>query len=178
MRGNASNGGDRYYQCSNRGEGHHLPDGSSCTQEMVPADLLEEQFAELLRQSAIPQNLWPDILTHAFFQDDVEVIDYQRHKILAEIERCKVLSRMGITSLDETEKEVNLLREKIDALTLNKHPIAPEAEALLQDLPGLWQAADLNQKKALAHTVFRSVTLSGKEITSFELRPYLNGQPA
>ncbi len=173
MRGATANGGVRYYLCSNRADKHRLPDGGFCTQPMVRAEEAEAGVLAFLQGFALPSDLRPDVLAHCYLDDDVEVIDHQRNKLIAHIKRTTQLFEVGVIPWDAFQQRIAALRADITALTPEQQVDAPQAEAWLNDLASLWQAAQPHERKALAGVIFRSITVKGQALTQFELRPFL-----
>lgn len=173
MRGTTANGGHRYYICSNRSEKHRLTDKSFCTQPLVHADDIEAAVLSLLQDLALPSELRPDILAHCYLDDDAEVLDYQRSKLIAHIKRQTQLFEVGAIPWDTFQERIHFLRADIAALTPTARVDAPQAEMLLNNLAALWQAAQPYERKALAVILFRHLTVIDQALTDYAFRTFL-----
>ena len=173
MRGTSANKGVRYYQCSRRAEKHHLPGGRRCDQALVQADLIEAKVEDLLRVLAVPPAMRADVLTHCYFEDDAEVIDFRRRKLIGTLQRYAQLFEVGAIPWEEFQARVAALRQDIAGLTPASQTTSDEAERLLVNLAPLWQAAQPLERKMLASVVFQYLMVDGEYLTEHALRSYM-----
>lgn len=178
MRGTAANQGVRYYQCSQRAEKHRLPGGGHCNQPLVRAEELEAKVEEVMRRLAVPPAMRADVLTHCYYEDDAEVIDFRRRKLIGSLQRYIRLYEVGAIAWEEFQQRVAALRETISGLTPSSQATSEEAEGLLVNLAPLWQAAQPLERKMLASVVFQYLLVDGENLREYALRSYMTGSEA
>lgn len=173
MRGTSANGGVRYYQCSQRAERHRLTNGQECEQPLVQADYVEDEVVALLQRLAVPAQLRPDILAHCFYQDDVEVIDYRRRKLINSMQRYTQLYEVGTIAWEEFQTRLTGLRKAIAELTPDQQANAPQAESLLGSIATLWAAATDVERRLLSLLVFRYLVVKDQGLTGYAFRRFI-----
>jgi len=121
---------------------------------------------------AVPPAMRADVLTHCYFEDDAEVIDFRRRKLIGTLQRYAQLFEVGAIAWEEFQARVAALRQDIAGLTPASQTTSDEAERLLVNLAPLWQAAQPLERKMLASVVFQYLMVDGEDLTEHALRSY------
>lgn len=156
MRG-ANSAGRRYYRDPARDKGWE------CDQLMVLADGAEEALGNFLRRLSLPQD-WQEQVLEMVQQKVGAQQDVAREKsrIEGQLERLKRLFILGDVLETEYRAERDRLRIQLAALTPPAMPDLERAAELLQDFGGIWDAATLQERRQIVHTLLKAVYLDAE----------------
>ena len=149
----STKGGNSYYREYNRQRG--LPCTSSrCS---VSAPILDRQVSDLFESLTLPPD-WRVRLEEMLANEDRrERILVQRAKLAEKLRRLRTLY-LELTLTDgEYQRERQRLQEQLQALVVpDKEPVV-KAAAYVEDLPALWRAATLDERRAILLTALDAV---------------------
>jgi site-specific DNA recombinase len=165
MRAVANGSGQRLYRDRANIGKSRLDQSSRSTQPTVAADPLETQVLEVLDTLSLPGEWQQRILAYLVSADGgLADVERQRRHLLAQFERLKDLYQQGDRTLDQYQQEKLRLEHEMAALLVPPDLDAGQVQALLADLPGLWQQATPAELKGLLATVFQRVYVQGADI--------------
>jgi site-specific DNA recombinase len=155
--------------------------GSACGQRSTFLDGIEEQLAAFLAAFRLPEATVTELLARyeqlTAEQDDTE---QQRRQIEGRLERIKELYKWGDLTREAYLAERDHLEQQQSRLqgTRDRVALLRRVSQFLQNLSAAWEAADPEQRNALARTVFQSVEIRDDVVVSVvpqpEFAPYFN----
>ncbi len=171
MRSVSNGSGVRLYRDRANIGKSRLDKRSRSPQPTVAALLLEDQVKDVLNTLRLPLEWRQRILAYLIAPEKgIAEVERKRRDIQARFERLKHLYQVG----DYTRVEYNSKKAQLEAeMTQLLYPKGlkhNQIDALLADLPALWQQATPAELKDLFKTIFDSVYVQGEEIV--RLVPY------
>ena len=152
--------GRRYYreQRGSRGSGHCVGKSGS-----IPCHVPDEQMGRIVSAIVLPDAWMDRVLAQIQLADEVERVAQERK----ETERR--LRRLGQVYMDnnlpeaEYHRQNRLLQDRLASLVVPGVDAAKEAGLLLENLPGLWEEADLGERRRLLMTMLDAVYMDSVE---------------
>jgi len=144
--------GRSYYREYNRQRGFPCTSANSS----VPTAVIDAQVSALFEELALPAD-WRDRLREMLASEDRrESILVGRAKVLEKLRRLRTLY-LELTLTDgEYHRERERLQEQLQALAVpNEEPVVKAA--YVEDLPALWRAATLDERRAILLTALDAV---------------------
>jgi site-specific DNA recombinase len=106
-------------------------------------------------------------------RDERRAIEARRHAIEVKIERLKDLYVEGDMPLGEYRRERDALREELSSLVVPGEAKVLDAGQYLEDMIGIWDQADLQERHDILTSIFRKLWVDRVEqrIVAVEVRP-------
>lgn len=128
---------------------------SNCKRQrrIVRAELIEEQFGNLLKDFKFPAGWQAQILRSLTETNSVIDPESECRRLTAKLERIKILFQEGDKTLDEYRRERDAIRAQIEALNAPRANETLDAGMLLESLGTVWEAATLPERKEIVMTI-------------------------
>ena len=163
--------GRRYYreQKGSRGSGYCVRNSRS-----MPCQVPDEQISKIVGAIVLPEAWMDRVLAKIHLADEVNRIGQERLQAEQRLRRLGRAYVDGIYSDDDYRREKRSLEESIAGLVVPGVDSAKEAGELLEDLPALWEAATLAERRKLLLTMLDAVyvdTIDEKTIVAIRPKP-------
>ena len=163
--------GNRYYREQARSRSHtNCPaDGRS-----IRCEIPDAQIEELVGSLTLPDSWLDRVLAQIHLADEAERVGRQRDKVQRKLERLKTLYLEDEVETGPYRLRKRLLEGELAALVIPEADASAEAGKLLEDLPDLWEQADLGERWRLLTSLFDGVyvdTVENKGVVRVEPKP-------
>ena len=163
--------GNPYYreQKGSRGAGYCVDRSGS-----IPCGVPDKQVGRIVQAIVLPEAWMDRVLAHIHLADDVERV---RHERTQTEQRLKRLGRAYVDGLYDYEgyrREKRSLEDKMANLVVPGVDPAMEAGKLLEDLPVLWEEANLSERRRLLMAMLEAVyvdTVEEKSVVAIRPKP-------
>ncbi|MDA0264905.1 MAG: zinc ribbon domain-containing protein [Chloroflexi bacterium] len=165
------NNGKRYYreQKGSRGSGYCVGKSRSS-----PCWVPDEQIAQIVGAIVLPEAWMDRVLAKIHLADEVNRIGQERLQTEQRLMRLGKAYVDGLYSDDDYRREKRSLEEMLAGLVIPGVDSAKEAGRLLEDLPALWEAATLAERRKLLSTMLDGVyvdTVDEKAVVAIRPKP-------
>jgi site-specific DNA recombinase len=163
--------GNRYYREQARSRSHtNCPaDGMS-----IRCEIPDAQVEELVASLTLPDSWLDRVLAQIHLADESERVGRERAKLQRKTERLKTLYLEDEIETGPYRLRKRQLDEQLSALVMPEADASAEAGKLLEDLPGLWELANLGERRGLLVNLFDAVyvdTIEKKGVVSVQPKP-------
>jgi DNA invertase Pin-like site-specific DNA recombinase len=163
--------GNPYYRehKGSRGAGYCVDRSGS-----IPCEVPDKQVGHIVQAIALPEAWMDQVLAHIHLAEDVERV---RHERTQTEQRLKRLGRAYVDGLYDDEgyrREKRSLEDKMANLVVPGVDPAMEAGKLLEDLPVLWEEANLSERRRLLMAMLEAVyvdTVEEKSVVAIRPKP-------
>ena len=139
-------------QKGSRGDGYCVNRSRSMTFQ-VP----DEQISRIIEAILLPET-WVDlVLAQIHLADEVERVKHERIQAEHQLRQLGRANVDGLSLDDDYRREKRGLEEKLAALVVPEVDATREAGMLLDDLPELWEEADLVERRKILITMLEAV---------------------
>jgi len=126
-------------------------------------------------QAIILPDAWMDrVLARIHLADEIKRIEEERRRVEQRLKRLGKAYVDGLYGDEDYKREKRFLEERAASLVIPGIDVAREAGKLLEDLPTLWQEANLSERHKLLHTTLDAVyvdTVEEKAIVALKPKP-------
>ena len=163
--------GRRYYreQRGSRGVGYCVGRSGS-----MFCEIPDEQMGNIISAIVLP-DAWVDrVLAQVHLADEVKRVDKERKKVQQRLRRLGQVYLDGLIDPGEYGRQKKGLEDKLRSLVVPDADAAIKAGKLLEDLPALWEKADLAERRRILLTMLDSVyvdTVDERRIVAIRPRP-------
>ena len=165
------NNGHRYYreQYGSRGAGYCVGRSGS-----MPCHVPDDQIGKIVSAIVLPEAWMDRVLARVHIGDEVERISREK---METHQRLKRLGRAYVDGLypEETyRREKRFLEDKLGSLVVPGVDAAREAGSLLENLPVLWDHANLTERRRLLLSMLDAVyvdTIEEKSVVAMTPKP-------
>ncbi len=163
--------GRRYYreQKGSRGAGYCVGRSGS-----MPCDVPDEQMGEIVAALVLP-DAWVDrVLAQVHLADEVKRVGGEKKKVQQQLRRLAQVYVDGHILDDEYSRQRKRLDDRLRSLVVPDAEVALGAGKILEDLPRLWQIADLTERRRILMTMLDAVyvdTVEERRIVAIRPRP-------
>ena len=163
------NSGSRLYREQARSRSHMVcpADGRS-----IPCEVPDDQMGKIVSAIVLPETWMDRVLAQVHLADEVKKIQQERVKIEQRLKRLGEVYLDGLKTRDDYLRERRSLEDQLGALVVPGVDAAQEAGKLLENLPSLWDQANLTERRKLLLTMLDAVyvdTVEEKSIVA--IRP-------
>jgi hypothetical protein len=163
--------GHRYYreQRGSRGAGCCVGRSSS-----LPCDIPDGQMDQIIRAIALPESWQDRMLTRLHLEDEVKRVEEERKQTEQRLKRLGQVYLDGLKPHEDYLREKRQLEDRLQSLVVPGVNAAQEAGKLLENLPDLWAAADLSERRKILLTMLEAVYVDPVEersIVGFRPKP-------
>ena len=142
--------GNRYYreQKGSRGTGYCVNRSRS-----MPCDTPDEQMGRIVGAIVLPDAWMDRVLARIQLEDQVGKMRQERSQVEQRLKRLGKAYVDGLYSDEDYRREKRSLEEKAASLIVPGVDAAMEAGKLLENLPALWEGADLGERRRILLTM-------------------------
>ena len=163
--------GRRYYreQYGSRGAGDCVGRSGS-----MPCQVPDDQIGKIVSAIVLPEAWMDRVLARIHLADEVERVASERKETEQRLKRLGRAYVDGLYFEDDYRREKRLLDDTLASLVVPGIDTAKEAGKLLEDLPQLWEGANLAERRKLLLTMLDAVyvdTVEEKAIVAIRPKP-------
>ena len=163
--------GSRLYREQARSRSHmDCPaDGRS-----IPCDVPDEQMGRIVSAIVLPEAWMDRVLARVHLADEVKRVQTKRGEIQGRLRRLGEVYVDNLKSREAYLVEKRLLEDELSSLAVPAADAVKEAGKLLEDLPTLWEQANLGERMKLLLTMLDAVyvdTVEEKSIVAIRPKP-------
>mgnify|MGYP000436371189 CR=1 FL=1 len=179
LRGTPNGSGRRVYRCANAASRridptpaidpatlglHSQPSAAQASLHWssLPAELLEDQAHELLKQLRLPKEWHEDILAYAASQDGPAAYKRQRYNLIRELERYKAMCQAGLLDLASLKTNNERIGGELRRLDPRIDPRLRTLIPLLADFASLWEQMTPQEQHSLLKRMFQGLYFDGE----------------
>ncbi|MFQ6028746.1 MAG: recombinase family protein [Dehalococcoidia bacterium] len=163
--------GHRYYreQYGSRSSGYCVGRSGS-----LPCDIPDEQMGRIVAAITLPE-VWQDrLLARLHLEEEVKRVERERKATEQRLKRLGQVYLDELMDYDEYRRQKRQLEEKLGSLVVPGIEAAQEAGKLLEDLPQLWDEADLGERRKILMTMLEAVyveTVDERSVVALKPKP-------
>ena len=134
----------------------------------------DEQMGKIVSAIVLPEAWMDRLLAQVHLADEVNRIEQERKETEHRLHRLGKAYVDGLYSEDDYRREKHFLEDRLASLVVPGVDAAREAGRLLEDLPSLWDRADLSERRKLLLTMLDAVyvdTIEEKSIVAITPKP-------
>ncbi len=163
--------GNRYYreQKGSRGKGYCVNRSRS-----MPCHLPDGQMGRIVQAILLPDAWMDRVLARIHLADEMKRIEQERRQVEQRLKRLGKAYVDGLYEDEDYKREKRSLEERAASLVIPDIDVAREAGKLLEDLPSLWQEANLSERHKLLHAMLDAVyvdTVEEKSVVVLKPKP-------
>ncbi len=146
----------------------------TCPQRSVMLDVVEAQLAAYLATFHLPEEMVAQVIRlYERATDQRDDAERRRREIGGRIERIAEMYKWGDLTREAYRAEREQLEAELARLrgTTDRAAVLATAAAFLRDLPAAWDAANPEQRNALARLVFISVEITDDRVVAVVPQP-------
>ncbi len=165
------NNGNPYYRehKGSRGAGYCVDRSGS-----IPCDVPDNQVGRIVQAIVLPEAWMDRVLARIHLADDVERVRHERVQTEQRLRRLGTAYVDGLYDDDGYRREKRSLEDKLANLVVPGVDAAMEAGKLLENLPDLWEEADLAERRKLLMAMLDAVyvdTVEEKSVVAIRPKP-------
>ena len=142
----------------------------------IPCDVPDDQMGKIVSAIILP-DAWIDrVLAKVHLADEIQQIAQARKDTEQRLKRLVQVYLDGLRTPEEYQREKRLLEDRIGSLVVPGVDAAKEAGQLLEDLPTLWDQANLGEWRKLLLTMLDAIyvdTIEEKSVAAITPKPAL-----
>ncbi len=138
------------------------------------AQLPDGQMGRIVQAIILPDAWMDRVLARIHLADEIKRIEEERRRVEQRLKRLGKAYVDGLYGDEDYKREKRFLEERAASLVIPGIDVAREAGKLLEDLPTLWQEANLSERHKLLHTMLDAVyvdTVEEKAIVALKPKP-------
>ncbi len=160
--------GNRYYreQARSRSTTDCPADGKA-----IRCEVVDEQVEAMVTSLVLPDAWLDRVLAQIHVADEAKRITKERTKTERELKRVGQAYADGALVEKEYRRRLKLLKDQLATLVAPAVDAAAEAGKLLEDLPGLWDQAEMGERRLLLTAMLDAVyvdTIEKKGVVGFQ----------
>ena len=129
----------------------------------ITCDIADEQVERIIGAIVLP-DAWVDrVLAQVHLVDEVKRVQDERDLTQQRLKRLGQVYLDGLVQIEEYRRQRRILKDKLSTLIVPGVDAAMEAGKLLEDLPKLWQEADLGERRKILTAMLDAVYVDTKE---------------
>ena len=165
------NNGHRYYreQYGSRGAGYCVGRSGS-----MPCHVPDDQMGKIVSAIVLPEAWMDRILARVHIADEVKRISQERKRIEEQLKRLREVYLEGDLPREEYLYRKRGLDDRLQSLVVPGVDAARDAGKLLEDLPRLWDQANLTERRRLLLSMLDAVyvnTIEEKSVVAITPKP-------
>ena len=163
--------GSRLYREQARSRSHMV---CPADRRSIPCDVPDDQIGKIVSAIVLPKAWMDRVLAQVHLADEVKRVKLERVKMEQRLKRLGDVYPDGLKTRDDYLREKRGLGDKLASLVVPGVDAAQEAGKLLEDMPRLWEAADLSERRKLLLTMLEAVyvdTVEEKSVVAIRPKP-------
>ena len=157
------NNGNRYYREHRASRSHAICEAAGGS---IPCHVADEQVGRMVGAIELGPHWLEDVLARISLKDEVDRINQRRREVQDRLRRLGRAYVDGLFPDEEYHRQRRLLEMELESLVVPEVNAAEEAGKLLMQLPSLWEAANLEERRKLLLTMLDAVYVDTKESRS------------
>ena len=140
----------------------------------MPCRIPDEQMGRIVSAIVLPDAWMDRVLAQVHLADEVKRVTRERRKVEEQLKRLREVYLEGDLPREEYLRRKRGLDDRVQSLVVPGVDAAREAGKLLEDLPSLWQEADLFERRKLLLMMLDAVyvdTVEEKSIIAIRPKP-------
>ena len=163
--------GNRYYRehRGSRGSGYCVDRSRS-----LPCDLPDEQMGRIIESILLPKSYMDQVVAEIQLVDEVQRVERERKRMEERLRRLREVYLEGDLPRDQYSERKRSMETQIASLIIPDVDAAKEAGRLLEDLPTLWEEADLGERRKLLTAMLEALyvdTVEERSIVALKPKP-------
>ena len=123
----------------------------------------DEQIGQILGAIVLPEAWLDRVLAQIHLVDEVKRVGEERVLVQQRLKRLGQVYLDGLLLIDDYRRQKQLLEDKLTSLVVPGVDAARKAGKLLEDLPGLWEEANLGERWQILLTMLDAVYVDAKK---------------
>ena len=165
------NNGNRYYRehRGSRGAGYCVDRSRS-----LPCHVPDGQMGRIIESILLPKSYMDLVLAQIQLADEVKRVERERKRVEERIRRLREVYLEGDLPRDQYGERKRNLENQLASLVIPDVDAAKEAGKLLEQLPALWEEADLSERRQLLTAMLEAVyvdTVEERAIVALKPKP-------
>ena len=140
----------------------------------IPCDIPDDQMGRIVSAAVLPDAWMDRVLARIHLADEVKRVEEERKGTEQRLKRLGQIYLDGVIPEPEYQRQKRLLHDGLASLVVPKVDATREAGKLLEDLPRLWEHANLTERRKLLLTMLDGVyvdTIEEKSIIAIRSKP-------
>ncbi len=140
----------------------------------MPCHLPDGQMGRIVQAILLPDAWMDRVLARIHLADEMKRIEEDRRQVEQRLKRLGKAYVDGLYEDEDYKREKRSLEERAASLVIPDIDVAREAGKLLEDLPSLWQEANLSERHKLLHAMLDAVyvdTVEEKYVVALKPKP-------
>ncbi len=165
------NNGNRYYRehRGSRGAGYCVDRSRS-----LPCHVPDGQMDRIIESILLPKSYMDLVLAQIQLADEVKRVERERKRVEERIRRLREVYLEGDLPRDQYGERKRSLENQLASRLIPDVDAAKEAGKLLEQLPALWEEADLSERRQLLTAMLEAVyvdTVEERAIVALKPKP-------
>jgi hypothetical protein len=140
----------------------------------MPCEVPDEQMGRIISAIALPDSWQDRLLAKLHLEDEVKRVERERKETEQRLKRLGQVYLDGLLEHEDYKRQKRQLEERLQGLVVPGIDAATEAGKLLENLPQLWEAADLGERHKILQTMLDALyvdTVEEKAIVAIRPKP-------
>ena len=140
----------------------------------IRCDIPDDQIGRIVSAIVLPDAWMDRVLAQVHLADEVQQVTQARKETEQRLKRLGQVYMDGLKTPEEYQREKRLLEDRLDSLVLPDIDAAMEAGKLLENLPFLWEQANLGERRRLLLSMLDAVyvdTIEERSVVAVTPKP-------
>ena len=129
----------------------------------ITCSIPDEQIGHIIGAIVLPEAWLDRVLAQIHLVDEVKRVGEERKQVQQRFKRLGQVYLDGLLQIDEYRRQKQLLEDKLTSLIVPGVDAAREAGKLLEDLPALWEQANMGEPRQILLTMLDAVYVDARE---------------
>jgi hypothetical protein len=144
----------------------------------MPCDIPDEQMGRIISAISLPDSWQDRLLARLHLEDEVNRVEKERKETEQRLKRLGQVYLDNLLSLEEYQRQKRQLEEKLGSLVVPELDSVQQAANLLENLPQLWEEANLGERWKILQAMLEGVyvdPVEEKAIVALKPKPAFSG---
>ena len=129
----------------------------------IRCEVPDEQIGRIVGAVMLPEAWLDRVLAQVHLADEVKRINEERKEVERRLKRLGQVYLDDLITVEEYHRQKRLLEDRIASLVIPAVDATEEAGKLLENLPGLWEKANVGERRRILLTMLDSVYVDAIE---------------
>ena len=129
----------------------------------ITCDIADQQVGRIIGAIVLPDAWLDRVLAQVHLVDEVKRVQDQRDLTHQRLKRLGQVFLDGLVQIGEYRRQKKILEDKLSGLIVPGVDAVLEAGKLLEDLPKLWQEADMGERREILTAMLDAVYVDTKQ---------------
>src|ERR687891_468834 len=163
--------GHRYYreQYGSRGAGYCVGRSGS-----MPCDIPDNQMGRIITAISLPDSWQDRLLAQLHLEDESRKVEKERKEAEQRLRRLGQVYLDNLVTPEEYQRQKRQIEQKLGSLVVPELESVQQAAKLLEDLPQLWEEANLGERWKILQAMLEGVyvdTVEEKAVVALRPKP-------